>query len=117
MPRSRNKRRFRRLTLRILVYYQGAEGLRCDHATTLGAGGLFIATDEPLAVGSGVKARFRLSDDGVLHEIEGSVVWIRAEADAHLRTPGMAIRFEDSLSMARLARELGDFDAELATKS
>ena len=116
MPRRQhNARRYRRQTLRILVDYQSSEGARSDYATTLGAGGLFISTEEPLPVGCSVKTRFRLADDGRLHEIEGSVVWIRVEADAQVQTPGMAIRFEDALSMARLARELGD--SEIPTTS
>ena len=118
MARSmKNSRRYRRQTVRIRVDYQGPEAAGCDHATTLGAGGLFIATEEPLPVGTRVKTRFRLADDSSLHEIEGVVVWIREQADARLQTAGMAVRFEDALSMARLARELCDFGGEIAGTS
>ena len=118
MARSKeNTRRFRRQTVRILVDYHAPDGIRCDYATTLGAGGLFIATEEPLEIGATIKLRFRLAGGEALHEIEGNVVWIRAEAGEQMHTPGMAVQFTDPIEIARLARELGDFDGEVATAS
>ena len=115
MPRStENTRRYRRQTVRIMVDYQSHGGVRCDYATTLGAGGLFIATEDPLVVGTVIKTRFRLADGGSPHEIEGHVVWTLGE-DSGSYTPGMAIQFDDRMASAQLARELGDFVGELAS--
>ena len=76
-PNEKNYRRFRRLTLRILVDYAAEGTMRCDYATTLGAGGLFIETDEPIDAGTRLKMRFRLPGGQDLHELEGRVVWKR----------------------------------------
>ena len=111
-------RRFRRQTVRILVDYQSPAGVGCDYATTLGAGGLFIATESPLVVDTVMKTRFRLAGNGSLHEIEGKVVWVRGidGAGEQLHTPGMAAQFKDPVACAQLARELGDFAGEAATQ-
>jgi hypothetical protein len=67
-PRRRH-RRFRRQLVRVLVdYYAGGEP-HCEYATTLGAGGLFIETDAPLAPGSLLCVRFRLPGGSGLHSI------------------------------------------------
>lgn len=112
---TQDTRRFRRQTVRILVDYQSPEGVHCDYATTLGAGGLFISTEAPQAPGTTIKTRFRLAGDGVLHEIEGIVVWTRDDTNGHAQTPGMAVQFTDPAAKAQLARELGDFAGEAAS--
>ena len=114
MPRNAidSSRRFRRRTVRILVDYMGPDGVRCDYATTLGAGGLFIETEEPLRADALVKLRFRLSDEADLHEIQGRVVWgRRLEEGGRPHAPGMGIQFTDSVGCSALARELEDFSA------
>jgi uncharacterized protein (TIGR02266 family) len=110
MPRRtiEDTRRFRRRTVRILVDYTTDQGVHCDYATTLGAGGLFLESELPLARGSGVKMRFRLPGGEQLHEIEGRVAWLRGEAGDGTRAPGMGIQFTDSVAAARLARDLED---------
>ena len=105
---SDNARRFRRLTLRILVDYSSPTGHRCDYATTLGAGGLFVETDEMIPPGTTLKLRFRLPEGETLHEIEGRVCWQRADAAGAVEAPGMGIQFTDSFGCAQLARELED---------
>ncbi len=102
-----NTRRHRRQTVRILVDYQCDEGVRCDYATTLGAGGLFIDCEEPLEPDTVVKLRFRLPHSDELHELEGRVTW-RREALTGDRSlaPGMGVQFTDPTSAAKLAREL-----------
>lgn len=104
-----SSRRFRRRTVRLLVDYLAPDGVRCEYATTLGAGGLFIETEEPVRVDSLVKLRFRLSEQHDLHEIEGRVVWVRRMNEGgRPHAPGMGIQFTDSVGCAALARELED---------
>lgn len=104
-------RRFRRRTVRILVDYLGTHGVRRDYATTLGAGGLFIETEEPLPTDSRVKLRFRLSDEHATHEIDGCIVWIRkVNEGGRAHAPGMGVRFTKGVGMSALARDLEDFE-------
>jgi uncharacterized protein (TIGR02266 family) len=101
-----SRRRYRRLTVRVLVEYESHDGLHSDPATTLGAGGIFIETDEPQAERSPLKVRFRLPGGTVLHDIEGRVVWRRRPEDPGQHAPGMGIEFTDRGAAAKLAREL-----------
>lgn len=108
MPRTKaNARRHRRVTVRILVDYQIGSAPRCDYATTLGAGGLFIECEEPLPSNTLLKLRFRLGEQGELHELEGRVTWRRTvETDGLAVAPGMGVQFTAGAATARLAREL-----------
>jgi len=108
MPRTKaNTRRHRRLTVRILVDYQIGDQLRCDYATTLGAGGLFIECDVPPPKNTILKLRFRVADSTDLHELEGRVTWRRTgETDGLAVAPGMGVQFTAGSATARLAREL-----------
>jgi len=106
-------RRYRRQTIRVLVDYRTPDGLHCDYATTLGAGGMFLATTEALGKGDVLKLRFRLPSYETLHELEGRVVWVRAEGSRSgdpIGAPGAGVQFIDSSATAQLARELEDYE-------
>ena len=106
-----NARRHRRQTVRILVDYASEVGVRCDYATTLGAGGLFIECEEPLPKGTHMKLRFRLPHSEGLHELEGRVSWVRdAISGDRALAPGMGVQFTDPSSTGPLARELDHLD-------
>lgn len=100
------------MTLRIEVEYEAEHETRRAVATTLGAGGLFVATDEPLDEGTSVITRFRLAEGSTLHEIAGRVVWCQRKEDQPERTCGMGIAFADPANGAVLAAELEAIDAE-----
>ena len=107
-PRRRH-RRFRRQLVRVLVDYTAAGAPRCEYATTLGAGGLFIETEKPLAPGTTLRVRFRLTGGGSLHSIDGRVTWQHRLEDAHAgdsRPSGMGVEFTDAHAASALAREL-----------
>lgn len=91
-----------------MVEYVSDAGLCVEPATTLGAGGLFIATESPLAEGSQLKLRFALTSGGATHEIEGRVVWRRRPSDPGGHVHGMGIEFTDRSAAALLARELDE---------
>ena len=103
-PESR--RRFRRLTVRLLVDFVAAGGLRCEYATTLGAGGLFIECEEPLPPGTPSRCASASRAASALHEIEGRVAWVQAPSADATRAPGMGVEFTDAVAIAALAREL-----------
>ena len=60
------------------------EGTRCDYATTLGAGGLFIASDAPPPPRTRLKLRFRLPGSEDLHKLTGQVRWLQAADPARV---------------------------------
>ncbi|MFQ5417140.1 MAG: PilZ domain-containing protein [Myxococcota bacterium] len=103
-----DRRRFRRRTVRVLVEYRSDAGLCCETATTLGAGGLYIETDDPLPIGTPLKLAFTLPGSDVCHEIEGSVAWFHQPPEGMLGSEGMGVSFQDKRAVARLARELRD---------
>jgi uncharacterized protein (TIGR02266 family) len=107
-PNETKDRRFRRRTVRILVDFQCGTGFRCEYATILGAGGLFIGTEDPLEVGSPIRVRFRLPGGEEVHQIEGRVVWNqRAVSDErNARAPGMGVEFLNAAAAGELAHEL-----------
>ena len=59
---ERCHREFRRITMRVMVDYVADGTPYCEYATTLGAGGMFVRTEEPLARGTTLKVRFRLGE-------------------------------------------------------
>ena len=105
-------RRYRRQTLRILVDYFTENGVACDYATTLGAGGMFLECDPPLEAGCRVKARFKLPGCEEYHEMEGHVVWRSGEPEPGRPNspPGVGIKFTDQTAIANLARELESYE-------
>jgi uncharacterized protein (TIGR02266 family) len=101
------RRRFRRRTLRVEVEYAWDEGVRHDYATTLGAGGLFIETEEPLPEGALLKLAFTLPSGELYHEISGVVAWAHEPAVTARGSCGMGVAFKDRTATAKLARDLG----------
>jgi Tfp pilus assembly protein PilZ len=100
------------MTLRVELEYDARGETHRAVATTLGAGGLFVATEDPLDVGTALLARFRLAPDGTLHEIAGRVVWNHAKHDdPPTQTCGMGVSFADPAGGAVLAAELETIDA------
>jgi uncharacterized protein (TIGR02266 family) len=106
VKRPKQTRRYRRRTVRVRVEYDGVDGPQRAVATTLGAGGMFVATDEPLPEHTLLQLRFRLEAGGALHEIEGRVVWVNRPGDDHTHTRGMGIEFGNPAARSLLAREL-----------
>ncbi len=102
-------RRHRRRTVRIQIDYLSEEGACRASATTLGAGGLFIATEKALPRGCALRICFRLSGSELRHEISGRVVWSTPRG-ASPHTPGMGIAFTDRQAQMILARELERMD-------
>lgn len=102
----RPERRHRRLTVRIRTEITCSGTRRIATATTLGGGGLFIETVEPLARLTPLFVRFRLRDGGPIHGVSGRVVFRHAPEDGIGRKAGMGIEFTDAEAAARVADEL-----------
>lgn len=117
-PDARQKRRYRRLTVQLQVTWQvEADGeVSSALATTLGAGGLFVPTNQPLPRRTPMRVRFTLPDVESHHELSAEVVWVN---DASVEVPqsgrGMGIAFRDRNAQSRLARELERLPSGVAT--
>jgi Tfp pilus assembly protein PilZ len=110
LPTTNDTRRFRRIAVRILIDYVSDKNMCCDYATTMGAGGLFVETDDPPEIGHTLKMRFHLPNGEELHEIEGRVVWQSklTSKDGQIHAPGFGVKFSEGPATAKLARELED---------
>lgn len=103
----RPERHHRRRTVRILTEYESAGVRASEFATTLGGGGLFIETAEPLPRLAPITVSFRLLPETSPHRVPGRVVWSHAPAPGGIaRASGMGIEFTDAEAAARVAREL-----------
>jgi len=103
---ARQSRRHRRRTLRVQVDYVSTLGRRSGTATTLGAGGLFVSTDEPLEPDCRIAVRFRLPGGDRLYTLQGRVVWANPPVEGRTRNVGMGIEFTEPAACVNLAREL-----------
>jgi uncharacterized protein (TIGR02266 family) len=82
-----------------MVDYITEQGVRCDYATNLSKGGLFLETDSPVPQGSVVKMRFRVTGSDELHEVEGRVAWVGGGDGG---APGMGVEFADEAAAEKL---------------
>ncbi len=99
----RPRRRYPRLTLRVEVAIEAPGARIGGTATTLGAGGLFVATVAPLPLHTPLVVRFHLPDDDTELCFHAHVAWSRANASG---SAGMGLAFDDADARADLAARL-----------
>ena len=100
---ARVRRRYPRLTLRVEVVLDTAAGCVAATATTLGAGGLFVATPAPLELHAPLVVRFHLPGDDTELCLRAHVAW---SLPAEGRSAGMGIAFDDAGARSELAARL-----------
>ena len=89
----KDRRKFPRAPLALIVKYQDAEGKEVEAFTvTVGGGGLFIETFAPLPVCQEISIELHLPGAANKTALKGTVVWSRTEY-AEGFSPGMGIRF------------------------
>jgi Tfp pilus assembly protein PilZ len=110
---ARLRRRYPRLTLRVNVAIETADTRIEATATTLGAGGLFVATATPLAVHEPAVVRFHLPGDDTELCFHAHVAWTRPTGAS---SAGMGIAFDDAEARTDLAARLERW-AELREQS
>ncbi len=92
-PEGAERREHLRVPVSLSARYWTSNELRDRYVSTLGEGGLFIATDEPLAIGSSIDLQIRLVERGLSLDVRGRVAWIDNGADSGHR--GMGVEFVD----------------------
>lgn len=98
----RARRRYPRLTLRVQVVLDTPTGPIAATATTLGAGGLFVATSAPLAAHAPLVVRFHLPGDDTELCLRGHVAWHRPTEPG----AGVGVAFDDADARADIAARL-----------
>ena len=93
------RRKTERTPLVVRVDYETVDQLFSEFARNINEGGIFIETEKPHPVGTGVRLQFRVpgSDDPVL--TRGTVVHIAQGGGKE--TPGMGIEFDELDADAR----------------
>jgi uncharacterized protein (TIGR02266 family) len=83
------------ITLRIKFKSASLDEFVARYGADVSAGGIFIRTRQPLAVGSLLRFDFSLTDGGHLMAGMGTVVWIREPDPSRAGSiPGMGLRFD-----------------------
>jgi Tfp pilus assembly protein PilZ len=103
------RRRYRRMTVRLHAVYVHRGVEHEVVATTLGAGGLFVSSDDPLPKGIRLRIRFRLPGGIREHELDARVVWAHRQGDPGSQGHGMGLAFTNPAQSAPLATELDTF--------
>jgi uncharacterized protein (TIGR02266 family) len=94
------------MTVRLRAVYEHA-GETCEAtATTLGAGGLFIACESPPPTGSTLCVRFQVPGGTRELALAARVVWRHRPGDPGAQTHGMGVAFTSPADCAALATQL-----------
>ena len=88
-----DRRKSQRADLVVRVDYQTVDELFSDFARNINEGGIFVETDMPHPLGTGVDLQFRLPGSDEPVRVKGSVVHVSNGEDGE--SPGLGIEFED----------------------
>lgn len=116
-PKPKPKRRYRRMTVRLAAVYEVGGVEREAVATTLGAGGMYVATPDPPPEGSVLTVRFQVPGGTRSYRLAARVVWTHVPADGGSQAPGMGISFASPAECAVLATELEALAAQNEAKA
>lgn len=101
-----DRRTNKRIPVKLEVNYVNIEGLISDYTVNISRGGIFIATDAPLDIGTMVQLELKLSESVVPVEIVGEVAWItRPDRSSSLIVPGMGVEFRGLNTKAKKSLE------------
>jgi type IV pilus assembly protein PilZ len=102
-----DRRNNKRIPVKHEVVYLNIEGLISDYTVNISRGGIFIATDAPLDLGTIVQLELKLSGSVVPVDIVGEVAWItKPDRNSSLIIPGMGVEFRNLNAKAKKSLEL-----------
>lgn len=125
-PAAAERRRHVRCSVELAVSYTSASNFYVGLAENLSEGGVFVATESILPIGSRVTLQLTLPEHDSPISVEGEVRWVRTleatthrygnfDADEeHPIVPGMGIQFDeiDSFLAGRIREFIGRRDPE-----
>lgn len=82
-----------RVPVRLRVEFTDQGSLRQYLMTNISRGGVFIATEDPLPIGTSLELRIRMGDSGRLIQLKGEVASVNTGADLKSEEHGMGVRF------------------------
>ncbi len=89
-----DNRKDHRVPIQLLVDYRAEGHYLFDFCKDLGAGGVFIETNSPLAMDSEVDLTFTIPDSKKTIQAKGKVIWVQNPIDGRNDlTPGMGVQF------------------------
>ncbi len=91
----KDKRKQPRHPVILKVDYRDVNKFFTDFAENLSAGGMFIATRNPLPPGTSLVIEFMLPDSAVKVKTRAEVVWTRKTTRSPSQKKGMGIKFYD----------------------
>lgn len=91
---GKEKRKFKRVPLRLKVDYRDVDDFFSSFATNLSEGGIFIKTKKPHPVGLEVKIKFLMPKTAKTINTNGIVVWSNSEDPRGDDYVGMGIEFQ-----------------------
>lgn len=92
---SADQRESVRVPARVAASFGDVGELRDGLMTNMSRGGVFVATDQPLAIGSRFELCIRMDDTGEEFDVPVEVVSNNARPDRAVFRPGMGVRFCD----------------------
>jgi uncharacterized protein (TIGR02266 family) len=90
-----------RMPIRVKVEYGAIEDFLIDYTANVALGGIFIQTEEPMAVGATFKLRLSIPNRQRPIDTVGVVRWVVSNSEAGPLIPGMGVQF-DQLNPADL---------------
>ena len=95
-PSGEDKREETRIPVQMLVDYKCDGNYLFDFCRDLGAGGIFIETKDPIAIGETIDCTFTLPDSKKTLAIKGEILWHQGETkgdDGETQPAGMGVQF------------------------
>ncbi len=84
-----------RVPSQLRVSFESYGKLQQSLMTNISRGGVFVATEYPLPIGTPFKLRIHVQETGETHELTGEVSSVNAGADMRSDRQGMGIRFSN----------------------
>jgi uncharacterized protein (TIGR02266 family) len=104
-----------RVPLSLNVSFESRGEVRKCLMKNLSAGGIFVATNSPLPIGTPFNVRIRIEKTGEEIELPGEVVSVGASADLAHDEHGMGIRFVNLTDAQR--QQVADFSEQAMKKA
>lgn len=99
---------------KVHLEFEKFSGFITEYSHNISRGGMFIRSDEPLAIGTVLSFEFKLKDNFDLIQGLGEVCWVRSHSSSPKKPAGMGIKFRE---ISEQSKELIDTMVQNAVKA